>query len=98
VKTKANYRVEGGDHDFVFIVDQDEGCSVTHDASAVVASLNEDGYLKNDRRVFYVDTDGHIDELLHRQKRFVGFKSGTASEDVLGRIAKMFGYYDERVA
>lgn len=39
--------------------------SITNDAENVVEYLFKQGELRNDRRLYYYDTDGNKDELLH---------------------------------
>lgn len=56
--------------DYVFIVDNDVGVSVTNDAEAVVEEIN-DQY--PDRRIFYRDTDGDVAELRHIVGVFGGY-------------------------
>ena len=54
----------------VFIIDHDRGKSVTNDAEAVVSAV----YARfPGRRIFYKDTMGQWDELVHRNGRFTGF-------------------------
>ena len=49
--------------------------SVTNGAEKVVEYLYENGIL-GDRKLFYIDTNDRVDELLHLQERFTGFKQG----------------------
>jgi hypothetical protein len=49
--------------------------SVTNDAEKVIEKLTTENNLGN-RRVFYMDTEGQIDELVHKGNRFTGFKHG----------------------
>ncbi len=58
--------------DFVLVIDQDVGLSVTNDAEAVIEDLGALGVLEG-RRVLYRDTEGSWDELLHDGPRFVSF-------------------------
>jgi len=62
--------------EYIFIVDtvRDKRC-VTHDAKAIVLYLSEHHDLKN-RRLFYRDTLGNIDEILHEAHSFKGFAPG----------------------
>lgn len=47
--------------------------SVTNDAENVVETLFEEGYLDNSRRLWYYDSDGNLDELVHEDGKFKGF-------------------------
>lgn len=59
------------------LVIQDVGSdckSVTNDAEAVVKVLLETKTLRPEQRLFYYDSAGSFDELLHDGKQFTGFK------------------------
>lgn len=74
---RANYRYEvRADH--VMIEDLgpwDQHPTVTNDAENVIEDLRRQGIL-GQRRVLYRDSEGRIDELVHQDGRFVGFKPG----------------------
>jgi hypothetical protein len=57
----------------VWIVDEDAGVSVTNDAEAVVAEINQ---RHPGCRIIYRDTMGNWDELRHRNGTFVDFAPG----------------------
>jgi hypothetical protein len=62
--------------DYIYIRDIGGNCrSVTNDAEKVIEKLAAE-YDMGNRRAFYMDTEGQIDELLHRGSRFIGFKPG----------------------
>ena len=51
--------------------------SITNDAEAVVEYLHDKGWLSNERRLMYYDTDGNKDEILHDGNGvFLGFSPG----------------------
>ena len=50
--------------------------TITNDAETVVAMLQKRGYLEPGRRIFYYDSDGQLDEILHDDGVFRGFKAG----------------------
>lgn len=79
--TAASYTVHCITDLFVLISDDDrEGCrSVTNDADRVVASIHHDVADLSNRRVYYRDSMGNIDELTHEKGVFKGF--GPCSED-----------------
>ncbi len=54
----------------------DKHPSVTNDAENVVLELTASGLLARGRRLFYIDSDGAKDELLHDNGRFLGFAPG----------------------
>jgi hypothetical protein len=49
--------------------------SVTNDVEYVLSELSKQ-YDISRRRVFYTDSDGQIDEIVHRGKNFISFKAG----------------------
>lgn len=69
--------IEKQDEQSVTIADiGSESMSVTNDAEAVVLELQSKGILR-DRRLFYYDSAGQLDELKHDGNgRFVGFAPG----------------------
>jgi hypothetical protein len=52
--------------------------SVTNDVEAAVLYLLESDQLAADQRLYYYDSDGQLDELLHDGSRFTGFSIGPA--------------------
>lgn len=71
-----SYTIVKVESDAVFLVDNDDGRSVTNDAEAVVSSVLQK---LGNRRIFYRDTMGVWDELVHDGKRFTDFRAGTGS-------------------
>lgn len=72
---RARYSVLAIDRDGVLIRDDgpwDVHPTVTNDAEYVIYGLNRDGLLR--RRVFYVDSEGSTDELVHADGIFTGFR------------------------
>jgi len=67
---RSTYSVRNASTEKVFIVDHDGPLSVTNDAEAVCAELNEE---YPGRRIIYRDTDGNWDELVHENGRFIKF-------------------------
>jgi predicted double-glycine peptidase len=57
--------------DAVYLADENDGAmSITNDAEAVTMWTNN---LYPDRRIYYRDTEGNWDELVHKNGVFVGF-------------------------
>jgi hypothetical protein len=50
--------------------------TVTNDAEAVVKRLVRHGILKAGMRLFYYDSEGRLDEILHDGEKFTGFAPG----------------------
>jgi len=50
--------------------------TITNDAEAVVEHLFEQQLVGPSTRIFYIDTDCRVDELLHKYSAFDGFKFG----------------------
>jgi hypothetical protein len=59
--------------------------SVTNDAEYVVEQLYFEFGITDETRIFYEDSEGQIDELLHIGARFLGFKTGHEGID-LGQV------------
>jgi len=70
----AEFTIIYGTSKYVFIVDtgHTHTRSVTNDAENVIKTLYRDHGL-GERRVFYVDSEGQIDEMLHKSGCFQGF-------------------------
>ena len=70
---KASFSILQRDDTQVVLVDNDQGRSITNDAERVISIVDEmlDGL--GQRRVYYRDTQGRFDELLHNNGRFMGF-------------------------
>ena len=63
--------------EYIFIRDVGKECrSVTNDAEWVVEQLIKDYGIPAGVRIFYDDSDGRTDELLHDGSKFTGFKAG----------------------
>ena len=62
------------------------GCkSVTNDAEAVVELIIKDfGDDFNNRKIYYIDSDEQLDELVHDGEKFTGFHFG-APEEVMNK-------------
>jgi hypothetical protein len=75
---RSDFHIAEQSQDYVYIIDDCDGStmSVTNDAEAVIESLFHSADL-GDRRVFYKDTDGSVDELVHQGATFTGFNEGT---------------------
>ena len=71
-RVRASYSIAKVDpvNSRVWISDHDGALSVTNDAEAVVAEVLEK---YPGHRIFYRDTDGNWDELVHAEGRFTGF-------------------------
>jgi len=67
---RANFIVDHVTAEIVFIIDQDDGMSVTNDAEAVCEFLNN---RYPGRRIVYRDTMGQWDELGHKDGVFTDF-------------------------
>jgi hypothetical protein len=52
------------------------GRSVTNDTDYVIEQLYMDFGITDETRVFYEDSEGDIDELVHTGRKFRGFKFG----------------------
>jgi hypothetical protein len=73
---------ERGKYIFVRDIGHLTGRSVTNDAEYIVNQLYLEFDITDDTRIFYEDSDGQIDELLHSGKKFKGFKAGHEGVDL----------------
>jgi len=70
---KSSFSITEIKDDRVVILDNNlGGRSVTNDAENVVEYLYN---LYGNRRIFYIDSEGILDELKHKNGNFVGFGS-----------------------
>lgn len=77
--TKAKYIINLATKDFVYIEDIGRGLvmSITNDAEDVVKEVL--AQFPN-RRIFYKDSAGDVDELLHQEGQFTYFSYGVPEE------------------
>jgi hypothetical protein len=74
-KFRSRYKIESVTDEYFYVIDCDIGRSITNDAENVILELYTLHGL-GDRRLFYRDTLGMIDELVHDCGKFLGFKAG----------------------
>ncbi len=76
---RANYEIVERTPEKLVIYDVgpwNEYLTVTNAAEDVVDELIKSGTLKPDQRLFYYDSEGECDEILHKNGRFTGFAPG----------------------
>ena len=76
---KAKFTVEKHESGvFIFIRDtgHNTGRSVTNDAEYVIEQLYLEYGITDETRIFYEDSQGSIDEIVHSGKSFRGFEAG----------------------
>lgn len=77
---KARFNIIYNDETYILIEDQCEiynSMSITNDAEGVVEYLIKDSIVDvSNKKIFYVDTEGRVDELEHNGQKFIGFKPG----------------------
>jgi hypothetical protein len=73
---------EKGKYIFIRDIGHFSGRSVTGDAEYVIEQLYLEFEITDETRIFYEDSDGNIDELLHSGKKFRGFKAGHEGIDL----------------
>jgi hypothetical protein len=73
----ATYVVLNKETSFICIKDtgHKNRMSVTNDVEYVLSDLSRQFNIDH-RRIFYVDSDGQIDEIIHKGKNFISFKAG----------------------
>jgi len=69
-------RYERGKYIFVRDVGRGSGRSVTNDAEHVIGQLYLEFDIDDGTRIFYEDSAGVVDEILHSGRRLKGFKAG----------------------
>jgi UDP-2,3-diacylglucosamine pyrophosphatase LpxH len=75
--SRADYKIIKSNDDAVWIIDElvdgyeGDALSITNDAEEVIAELRP---LYGNRRVFYRDTQGRWDELVHDETGFISFR------------------------
>ena len=80
---RSKFVIEQNTPEFMYIIDTGiVHKSVTNDVVAVLSFLSENHELEN-RRLFYKDTHGRIDEILHQNGTFKGFSLGHAGIEIL---------------
>ena len=67
---------ERGKYIYIRDIGHNSGRSVTNDAEYVVGQLYLEYEITDETRIFYVDFEGRVDELLDTGKIFRGFKVG----------------------
>jgi hypothetical protein len=77
----AEYAVLKETAEYIYIKDIGDGRTITNDAEFVLEELRAEHAL-GDRRVFYTDTEGQTDELVHEGGRFLSFKFGHEGVDL----------------
>jgi hypothetical protein len=76
---KAEWEVlkhESGKYILIRDIGHNSGRTVTNDAEYVINQLFVDEGITEETRVFYEDSEGRIDELLHSGKKHTGYKAG----------------------
>ena len=77
---RANFTVVEITDKYILIQDNcsnaNPSMTITNDAEDVVEDLFEKNLIGPFSLIFYIDTDGRVDELLHEYRRFIGFRSG----------------------
>ena len=73
---------ESGKYIFIRDTGHDTGRTVTNDAEYVIAKLYEEYGINDGTRIFYKDSGGNIDEIVHSGKQFIKFLSGHKGVDL----------------
>jgi hypothetical protein len=73
---------ERGKYIFVRYIGHTSGRTVTNDPEYIVEQLYLDFGITDETRIFYEDSEGQVDELLHNGNKFRGFKFGHEGIDL----------------
>ena len=73
----AEFTIEKETPEYIYIIDtgHNHTKTITNDPGHVIETLAIYHAL-GERRVFYKDSEGQIDEILHSGSRFTGYKAG----------------------
>ena len=73
----AGYEVISDNDQFIYLKDSghNQFKTVTNDAEYILSRLNEEYGIGN-KRIFYKDSSGEIDEIVHKNGIFAGFRHG----------------------
>ncbi len=77
----AVFRIEDEKENYIFIKDtgNHHNCiTVTNDVEWVLSELFSLCENAENKRIFYMDSEGSIDEIVHNGKAFISFKAGHA--------------------
>jgi len=75
----ADFTIQVDAPDYVYIIDTGHNNgkrTITNDAEYIVSELYDLIENFKIKRLFYLDSDGRIDEILHSAGRFISFKAG----------------------
>lgn len=86
---RSCYSIEHVNDLFVLIVDQDSGRSVTNDAVNIIPELDDELNGLGNRMVYYRDSQGRFDVILHSGGRFDGFAPCSPGQQ--GKLAELLG-------
>lgn len=85
--SEAQYRIIDDNHHCLLIKDTgspwNKFPTITNDAENVVAKLASS---LNGRRLYYIDSEGRIDELIVEDGKFAGFSPGTRMRRIGGYV------------
>lgn len=75
---RSNYIIKADVDGFPLVIQDvgpwDQYVSVTNNVENVVKELFDRGLLSRDRPLYYVDSEGSMDEILIEDKQFIGFR------------------------
>lgn len=77
------YNVIDVTENYILIEDSGEGISITNSAEEVLEDLYKQKIASKDlnQRIFYIDTEGQVDELEHILDNFISFRVGFINVD-----------------
>lgn len=77
----ANYEIVESESSPECLIIRDNGpwnlyMTITNASEAVVKELYDKGHLVEGQMLLYYDSDNNLDELVHKNGKFVGFRKG----------------------
>jgi hypothetical protein len=87
---KILYNIKYTGFMFVYVTDESldtTATSLTNGIETLIKNLSgKRGIINEDTALYYRDTDGRVDEVLHDGKKFIGFGFGFPNEEVFFNI------------
>lgn len=62
--------------DILVLRDENRGVSITNDADNLVLDLYKNKMMESFTQLYYYDSEGQLDQILHQNGRFQGFSPG----------------------
>lgn len=83
-----SYQIVATTSDYVALIDNNDGVSITNDAENIVRDLITNGLVSNGTLIIYRDTLGQWDQLCIESGKFIGYRilGARTLEDALRKV------------